>query len=178
MTSKKGVKVVQFQMIVGSTLIATAIAGILKAGKKLDRDIHRVAVSAINHNELHGDPCHINALVAAMPKGSRIKALNDWFCAFGKVKYSTETKEFQYDKTAKTDLDGGIGKSWTDFAPEAPYVPFNLQAVLKKVLEQGYKRAKIEGKGDEVDVVTLNQLSEIMGFVIPAAMPGASIEAN
>jgi hypothetical protein len=142
--------------------IVQAIEDIRATGKKLDNMIQVAACSVINHIEQHGDITLLNTLVEAMPKGSRVNALRDFLGTFAKVTYDEATKSFAYDKAKKTDLEGAQNIMWTEFAPEKPYVAFDLQALLASVLKKADAALSDDGRKGEVDCELLAKLRGVV----------------
>lgn len=145
-----------------SAAIVTAIEDIRTTGKKLDSMIHVAACSVIDHLEEHGDVTLMNNLVDAMPKGSRVNALRDFLNTFGRVSYDETKKAFAYDKTKETDLAGAMAISWTEFKPEQPFVPFDLQGMIKGVLNKAIKAQGDESQKDNVDAELLASLQALV----------------
>lgn len=142
--------------------IVAAIEDIRATGKKLDNMIQVAACSVIQHIEKHGDITLLNSLVEAMPKGSRVNALRDFLGTFAKVTYDEATKSFAYDKTKKTDLEGAQNIMWTEFAPEKPYVAFDLQALLASVLKKADAALSDDQRKGEVDCELLAKLRNVV----------------
>lgn len=136
------------KLVTGAAAIATAIESIANRGKKLDRDIHIAAVSCIKHHADHGDITLMNRLIAAMPKGSRVNALRDWVQVFSGMTYDEGSKAFVHEKDKPVDLDGAIATTWTDFAQEKAYVPFDAQKAIAQLVNK-LKSADAK-KGDKV----------------------------
>jgi hypothetical protein len=83
------------------------VAGIAKAGVKLDKDIQKVAVSAIGHAILHSNTVPANQLFKAMPNGSRKQSLITYFETNTPLVFVTADKEFgYYENPAVTGFDG------------------------------------------------------------------------
>jgi hypothetical protein len=76
--------------------IDTIVASITKAGAKLDKDIQKVAVSAIGHAVLHKNIVPANQLFKAMPNGSRKQSLITYFETNAHLVFVTADKEFGY----------------------------------------------------------------------------------
>lgn len=144
-------------------LISKAITSIATRGKKLDNDIWIAGCSCINHLELHGDVTLLNRLVAAMPKGSRVNALREWIESFAKVRYNTETKEFDYDKSKVNLLDDAMATSWVEFKPEPAYQAMDFDVELAKVIKKALSRVKSD-KGDKIDSKKLEAVMSAIGY--------------
>lgn len=150
--------------------IIAAIEDIRATGKKLDDMIQVAACSVLGHLDAHGDITLVNTLVDAMPKGSRVNALRDFILNFGKVKFNDQSKAFEYDRAAETDMVGAQATPWTDFKPEAPYVAFDLKALIAGVLKKADAASKDADHKDEVDFELLAQLRAVME--VPAELEG------
>ena len=157
--------------------IVTAIESIRTTGKKLDQMIQVAACSIIAHVDKHGDITLINTLVDAMPKGSRVNALRDFITNFSKGTYDEATKVFKFDKTKKTDQAGAEAIMWTEFAPEKPYVAFDLSVLLAGLLKKADKALK--DAPHEVDAVLLAKLASVLAEPADVlADPKVSDECN
>jgi hypothetical protein len=113
------------KLMLGKEDILAAVGQIQIAGKKLDTMIQVAGMSVLNHIDLHGDITLFEALWAAMPKGSRKKALGDWAVKYGKVVMHLDEKgkivaekPFLFNKLGRTNLLGAEGEPWFDCAPE------------------------------------------------------------
>lgn len=146
--------------------IEKAIKSIANRGKRLDTDIHIAACSIAVHVEKHGDVTLVNRLIDAMPDGSRVNALRQWFDTFTKCQYDMETKVFVYAKKRKTKLegdDGGKANPWTNFKPEPAYKPMDLIALVKKLVDRADKRVTDGVKeSDNIPADVLVALKEIV----------------
>ena len=142
--------------------IETTIGHITTLGKKLDDMIQTAAVLAINHLELHGDPGMMNKLIAGMPKGSRVVALNDWFDRFARADYDEDNKTWSYNRHKVTLLEDGMKKHWTACKPEQPFHAFDLQAAFAKLLTSaeraGNEKDATKKAQHKIDPVLLAQL--------------------
>lgn len=156
---------------------ADALKSIVNSGKRLDRSIQRFAVSAILHAVVHGNVCHVNDLVANMPKGSRVNAVREWFTAFGPVEYNSKSKEFDLDKAAAAegraeiklgselplDISASIFTPWTDFSPEPKYTPIDFTVMIQKAVALAQKRLDDdEGRGDKIDADLLTAVKALV----------------
>lgn len=83
---------------VSGKAVASAIASIAGIGAKLDNQIHGTAVACIylSMSVAEGGPASgagpAVALMNAMPKGSRAKALGSWFAAFSNIRVKLDPK--------------------------------------------------------------------------------------
>ncbi len=156
---------------------ADALKSIVNCGKKLDRSIQRFAVSAAMHAIVNGNACHINSLVANMPKGSRVNAIRDWFTTFGPVAYNKKSNEFDIDKdkaalgvaeikagaTLPEVIAVAVQSPWTDFAPDPKYQPIDFTAMIIKAVVSAQKRIDEDAnKGDKIDPVLLAKIAKLV----------------
>lgn len=142
------------QLLTNTTDINTAIKSIGVRGKKYDTDIQVAACSIIAHIELHGDYTMANALINALPKGSRKNSLAAWFVAFGKVKLEVDAngklvdKEFPlvFDKESETLQAEGEETPWVSMVKEADIVSeIDVQKKIDSLLKSITKAEK-DGK--------------------------------
>lgn len=109
--------------------LRTLIVSIETQGKKLDVDIHRAACSCLSHAEQHGDVTLATALVDAMPKSGRRKALIHWFVTNGKLAFK---------KGDVFSLDKGKSKSWKlEEACETPFWDLIPEPDIKTLTIEG-----------------------------------------
>jgi hypothetical protein len=148
--------------------IVAAIEDIRATGKKLDNMIQVAACSVIQHIDKHGDITLLNSLVEAMPKGGRVNALRDFLGTFAKVRYDEAAKSFAFDRDKKTDLEGAQNIMWTEFAPEKPYVAFDLQALLASVLKKADTALSDDKHKSEVDCELLARLRSVVEPMAPS----------
>ena len=150
------------KLILGTTDITSAITSITKRGKKLDADIQVCALSVINHVELHGDPSLMNAMVTAMPKGSRVNALNEFLETFGRVTFNPTAKAFEYSKDGVTDLEGAEATVWTDFKAEPPYKGLDLRESILVLIKKAEERKTSTNKDDKVPAELITALEGLV----------------
>ncbi len=122
--------------------VTKAISSIQNRAKKLDNDIHTVAVSCLHHADQHGDVTLMQNLILAMGKSQRRNALIGWANAFGKFQPNEKGKNVDYCKSNTTDIEGAIETSPWDFSPEQAFKPFDMQAELKKLLKRATKASE------------------------------------
>lgn len=147
-----------FKILTGASEIDKAITSIATRGKKLENDIHKAAVSCLNHADLHGDITLAIKLVQAVPTMARKNALQDWFLNFGKFGYDTANKVLTFDKKKVTMLEDAIAVPFWEFKPEPEYKPFDMQASIMAVINKAQKAIE---KGEEVDEKALKTLREL-----------------
>jgi len=73
-------------------LIGASIRSIASTGRKMDARIHATAVALAHRSADHRDCSLVPALIDAMPKSARRKALIAWFHAFTNVAIRTDDK--------------------------------------------------------------------------------------
>lgn len=169
-TNKTPAKKPAMKLIKGKEAIDAAIKSIQTRGKKLDRDIWVAAVSAIAHHSEHGDYDRINMLIDAMPKGSRVNALREFFTVYSGCDYDSEAKCFKHTKGKAADVDGAMEKSWTEFKPEPGYTPFDAMKEIEKMLKRA--AAVDTAKGDKCTKAQAKAITEFaaaMGVVLEAS---------
>lgn len=159
MTKQKETKAKAFVMYDGAKAIDTAIKSVATRGKKIDADIHKIAVSCLVHADKHGDVTLAQKLVQAMPKSGRANALKDWFLAFGKFTYDSTSKSLAYDKKAVTLTEEAISMPFWEFKPEPEYVPFDINARIARLVKDAEKAS---AKGEKVPAETLKALSALV----------------
>lgn len=137
------------------------IVSIGNRAKKLDRDIHVVGVSCLHHADKHGDVTLMQELVAALGKSQRRNALIGWASYYGKFQPDEKGTNVVYCKENTTDLQGAIGESPWDFAPEKPFQAFDLDAELAKLMKKAQKAA--EDSRNKVNTAHLEALAQLIG---------------
>lgn len=153
------------KLITDKSALTKAIDSIANRAKKLDNDVQLAGLSAIAHLDKHGDVTFVNRLYLALGKGTRRRALAEWFMAFAKVtpNQNADTKRdqpFAYDKSKTTRLDGATLEPWFDFAPE-PAVDqlFDVRAALHRIVQRASKAPSVN------DTELLGRLREIDAHV-------------
>lgn len=133
----------KFEILSGKAL-ANAIAGRAKAVETFTQREHQLAFSALHHVELHSDPKYLNALYAVTPANYRT-GLRNWATALGKVSFNSESKEFEYSKGKKSDMEKAADIAPANFEKEKgkarEEAEFDEAAFLEKVV------AKMTEKG-------------------------------
>lgn len=123
-----------------SDAINVMIKSISKRGKQLDHDIQRTACSIVNHVNQYHEVSLANNLIAAMPKGSRINALKDWFNDHLKGNcFNQETQLFEQSPqgTELSDMDAVLkAKPWYEHKAEKGFVPTDHTAVMAALLKK------------------------------------------
>lgn len=129
------------QIIQAAADVKKAIASIKGRAKKLDKDIHTVAVSCLHHADQHGDVTLMQELILSMGKSQRRNAVIAWACAYGKFQADDKGKNVEYNRTNTTDMEGAIAESPWEFKPEAAFKPFNMKEELTKLIKRAEKAA-------------------------------------
>jgi tRNA A37 threonylcarbamoyladenosine modification protein TsaB len=135
------------KLITDGAALVKRIDGIKTSGAKLDKEIHVVAVSSLDHLANHGDVGYINRLYFALPKGARKAAFTSWALTYGSVvanedKATKAEKPFVYSKDKATDVAGSVADPWYDHKPDAsPDMVLDLQKAIESII----KRAKKDG---------------------------------
>ena len=162
-TTKKTAPVLKaVALIEGKAAIIEAGVSIGRRTRRIDADVQRWAVSAVNHVNLHGDVRPVNEFFtsAKLGAGLRAEALKDYVSKFAKVQYNKKAKTFTFDKTAEGDVEAAQLVHWTTFSPEKLYSPMNDITLLKQLIS---KLGKADAdKGDKVDPATASKLDAIV----------------
>lgn len=148
-----------FKLLEGVAIISKAIVSLQTRGKKYESDLHIAAVSCLNHAGKHGDITLANRLLEAIPTLTRKNALKDWFIAFGKFKWDTETKALAFDKTKATLLEEAIDMPFWTFKSEPEYKPFDFNAAIHAIL---HKAEKAKQKGETLPDDKLEALAKLI----------------
>lgn len=143
----KAPKQVELKLITGAAAITKAIDSIAGRMKKLETEIHTVAVSCLDHAAKHGDVTLMQRLVAGLGRSQRKNALLQWCLDFGPFAMADGNKELVYAKRAHVDVDKAMAKPFWDHVQEAKFVPFDMAAELDRLLSKAKKAAT---KGQEV----------------------------
>lgn len=168
-TTKAAAKV--FTLIGSVTELNAAIKSIAGRAAKLDADIHRAAVSVIMHSAKHNDPDVAKRLVDAMGKTMRKQALIAWIVNYGAFTLS-EANELVYVKErrdqvmAQANIDAAIAEPFWSFAPEKPYVQFDLAKALQALMAKAEKALTAEGQ--DAALISPEKLAALRAIVAPA----------
>lgn len=154
--------------------ISKAIKSIQLRGAKLDGDIHLAGVSTLKHADAHRDTTLTDALVNAMPKGSRKLALVEWMLAFGGVRTldpKTEKDAIKAGRIFALAADKAynegeaIATSWTEFRKEADVATaFDAQAAVKGVIAR-LTKAKQSGLTIENKASALHEAQALVALL-------------
>lgn len=164
-------------LMIGKESILEAVGVINVKGKELDRLIQVAGMSVLNHIELHGDITLFEALWAAMPKGSRKKALGDWAIKYGKLVMHLDEKgkivndkPFLYNILGSTNLLGAEAEPWFNCAPEKlEDTELDFTKLLGMLLAKADKAAQ---KG--LDIKGADVLAKVREVAMARAVPVAA----
>lgn len=142
--------------------IDKAITSIKTRGTKLDNDIQKAALSIVLHVNDHHEVSLVNKLIDAMPKGSRVNALREWFMKHGKVVFNEEEQVFEPSRDAAKDFDLALAEHWTSCKPEPKFRPIDLQKEIDKLFARAKKAANSEdAKKHNIPKKTLEALGAL-----------------
>ena len=97
---------------------------VMKAQRKTDEDIQRLAVTAIAYTHMHGDVQPANRLLGAMQKSLRVDSLVVYLEKFGKLAYSKAEKKFLYFAEAPVrEFDADVCNTMKWYAAKRPNEP-------------------------------------------------------
>ena len=126
--------------------LSKLIAGIGRAGKKLDALIHTAAVHAIGYSVVHSDIRYANQLLSNLPEGARRMAFVDFMERFGCIAYMTTEKQFKFFKVDNITFDADAleqGKKWYEFKKENVTSMYDVsklvEAMIRKI-ERGIEK--------------------------------------
>jgi hypothetical protein len=134
--------------------ISKLVATIAKSGAKLDKDIQKVAVSAIGHAVLHKNIVPANQLFKAMPNGSRKQSLIAYFEENAPLVFVTADKEFGYYDNPKVtgfDQEALMGLAWHDAKREVLKSSYDVDQAFARFMKAVEKAVAdgLEVKGIE-----------------------------
>lgn len=138
------------------------VAGIAKSGAKLDKDIQRVAVSAIGHAILHKNTAPANQLFKAMPNGSRKASLIAYFEENAPLVFATADKEFGYyanPKVTEFDQEALMVLSWHDAKREVLRSSYDVDASFDR-----FMKAVNKAIADGLEVKGLEKFTALKEF--------------
>lgn len=160
-------------LIRGQGKLMAATVDFYNTSKQWQATSQKMAASAAFHAHATGDIRAINVVIAAMPKGTKLNSLRDYFIAFAPVKWNDTAKRFKFDGSKQVVLVSGDGvqhdllvkmldKPWWEMRKEEgadTYKPFDLKAKLLRLVKDGHKaleegdKTKETLKADEVTAV-------------------------
>lgn len=142
--------------------ITKIVASIAKAGTKLDKDIQKVAVSAIGHAILHGNIEPANLLFKAMPNGSRKQSLVAYFEENAPLVYITADKEFGYyanPKVSEFDQESLMALAWHEAKREVLRSSYDVDASFDRFMKSVNKAI-----ADGLEVKGIEKFKAIQAF--------------
>jgi hypothetical protein len=117
---------------------------VMKAQRKTDEDIQKLAVAAIGYSHIHGDTGPANRLLGAMQKSLRVDSLVRYIEKFGKLAYMSKEKKFEYFKDAPVaEFDAELCNRMKWYAAKAPNQPesiYDFVAEFDKFMEKMQKK--------------------------------------
>lgn len=147
--------------------IKAEIAGIAKAGVKLDARIQACAVASLEHMVAHRDHTLLVDLYKALSKGQRRASMASWILAFSQLAANDDQatkadKPFILDKEKTADVEGAKGTLWHEAGkPEAaPDEVFDANKAILAILAKAKKAADAGRTVKGVDADTLSALSK------------------
>lgn len=129
------------QIIEKAKNVRNQISLVKSRAKKLDDQVHFVAVSCLWHADKHGDITLMQELIESMGKSQRRNAVIAWAIAYGKFEADEKGKNLVYARGKATDLEGAKNESPWDFKPEQPFKPFDIELEFKKLLKRAESAA-------------------------------------
>ena len=78
-------------------------------------EIHRCALSTLEHLHRHHDIRMPLRLIEAVSDNRMKNALRAWFCLFGKASLHEDSTELRFDKTKKSNLPAAMAKPYWKF---------------------------------------------------------------
>lgn len=176
----KAIKQTNSIFISDSAELSKLIKSIGERGKKLDKDIHQAAISALAHGFEHGSTAHAETLRVALPKVSRRKALELYFIELGCFMFkedgktlgvNSETRAKYYNKDTKEYTEEGkarlaeiAGMPFWEYTKEVtPPSPVEAMELVRNLIKR-LQKAKGEGLLDDSSV--LDKLMQVAPAVI------------
>lgn len=170
-----------FQVLKGGAL-GKAITGQGKAIATFTAREHQLAYSSLAHmeasdgKEASNDVKYLNALLAVTPSNYR-KGLVSWACAFGRVSYEVETREFAYAKAKKADLAAAMEIAPANYEKasksDETKKPFDeityIERALKKLTDEGASHRVIKAMEGVLNVAKTSHLTIVKTDKAPKA---------
>lgn len=175
----------QFKITTDGKLITKMLGDVQKRSGELKGDVHILACSVIAKAIKDGDATQAthmpDALTEALGEAWRLNALRQWFEAFGPFKWHAKDGDkpagFKIDKDRRKamvkDMDD-LGeaeyldklvtvKTYWEFKPESEFKPFDLVAMLGRIVSEAKKKAaddkrKAIGKDDLTGLTEVAEL--------------------
>lgn len=144
-----------------STLKLLTMAEALEAIPTLATDansvqdrIHLIGCSTLSHVRDHGDTRGATALMNALPKGQRVKALSAWFRAFsnGKLSFNMDKASGQWvaslaKKREESDfnVEGACDVTFADFTNERDPVSVSVESLIRNLVRTANNTDNFDG---------------------------------
>lgn len=121
--------------------INDAIKKFKSRGDSVAKFGQKVALSVGDDLQRTRNMDYVHSLIENMPNGTKVNAMKEWLIKYAQVKEDTDAKNglaFDRDKDG-FDYDGAVANPWWNFAPEKPYVGFDLVSLLDKLVTRAEK---------------------------------------
>ncbi|GEM_PF-1559569 len=152
--------------------ISKLCASIKTRGNNLDIDIHAAAVAALGRVADHDDTSGAQALLNAMPRGSRAKTLAEWCLHFGNVVAVFDKRNGLWtckllpkDERKPISLDAAFKRPFWDVEEKVQAGAFNLAALVAALIK---KADKAVDEMSDTDRAALADLKVINAKFAPA----------
>jgi hypothetical protein len=156
---------VTYSFTMDANAIGKAMPNLLRRGKQLKEDLHKVLVSILFTWNKTGDVRPVlqycnEALNVDTYAG---QAITDWFGAFGGLTYDPKVKGFAYTDTVVSAENVGLAaeKPYWEFKPPKDIKPWDLSEALRNLIQLAQSKAKKGGEGINVPKAMLDQLIEV-----------------
>jgi hypothetical protein len=163
--------------IVGRGSIHARVARIGRVSQRVEREIHVLAVSIMVHTVQHGDYTAGEALLNAMPRGLRVKALAFWFKNFSNNKLTfslAKEGDRQGQWVGKLDKDRTEGDfaleqcavtSFADLTNEKEPVTVTVESLIKMLRNKAANAELNDDGSPKVDPRARDVASKLLKFV-------------
>lgn len=166
-TSKTATKPMKLKLYEGAAAINKAIDGVIAKGKAWQTEVHKCALSCINHAQKHGDITLMQRLIDGMPGASRKNALILWATFFGPFLLDEETSKLKHRKRVSIDLIAAAAEPFWEFTVEPTLKPFDLAKALDRVITEFRKHQVKPVDGEVLDTRKLDILENLRKTVEP-----------
>jgi len=126
-------------------------------------DLQRLLVSSFYHRMLHGDNTFISRVLNSMPKGSRVKAAEQYVTAVFKVEVTKVKGVYSCTNTHKyggevneEELNEAATTMWYSFKAQKEEEEYSREAVvaaLRKAYDKALKKANEAGDNELVEML-------------------------
>jgi len=106
----------------------------------VQKEIHLIACSTLDHVRAHGDSTGAVALMNALPVGQRVKALSFWFRTFSNGKINMKLADKVWSCTlgknrteADFDIQGAIAVTFADLTAERDPTTLEVEKFIKSL---------------------------------------------